>query len=63
MSFTFSPLRFKGSTFFKEQILENNIFKIDSLVIEEEHKIIINDKTNIYLEKLLLPILKQARSL
>ena len=45
-------------SFFKEQIFENNIFKIDSLVIEDEHKIIINDKTNIYLEKLVLPILK-----
>ena len=44
--------------FFKEQIFENNIFKIESLVIEDEHKIIINDKANIYLEKLLLPILK-----
>jgi hypothetical protein len=27
------------------------------LEIEDEHKIIINDKANIYLEKLLLPIL------
>ena len=44
-------------SFFKEQIFENNIFKIDSLEIEDEHKIIINDKANIYLEKLLLPIL------
>ena len=45
-------------SFFKEQVFENNIFKIESLSIEDEHKNIINEKTNIFLEKLLLPIIK-----
>ena len=46
-------------SFFKEQIFENDIFNTNSLSIEDEHKIIINDKANIYLEKLLLPIIKE----
>ena len=43
--------------FFQEQIFGNKIFKANSLTIEDEQKIIINDKAKIFLEKLILPII------
>ena len=43
---------------FNEQIFDNKIFKNNSLIIEEEQKIIINYHTTNLLEKLILPIVK-----
>ena len=48
--------------FFKEQIFDNNIFKNNSLIIEDEEKIIINDKTNILLNNIILPITKSENN-
>ena len=43
--------------FFNEQIFQNKIFRNHSLSDEEEEKIILNDRTNILLENLIIPLL------
>ena len=47
--------------FFQEEILENKIFKNDNLVEDEEQKVIINDRTTILLEKIIIPIIVQKK--
>ena len=48
--------------FFKEQIFDNKIFRNHNLSDEEEEKVIINDRTNILLEKLIMPILAKENN-
>ena len=44
-------------TFFQEQIFNNKIFRTNSLIEDDENKIILNDRANILLENLIIPLL------
>ena len=44
--------------FFQEQIFGNKVFRTNSLLVGDEQKIIINDKTTILLENLILPVVQ-----
>ena len=45
--------------FFRDEIFENKIFRNNNIVTDEEQKVIINDKANIFLENLIVPIIKK----
>ena len=44
-------------TYFKEEIFDNKIYKENCLSIDDEQKIILNDRANILLKKVIMPLL------
>ena len=48
--------KMKIISFFKEQIFEDKIIKNETVIISEEQKLIFNNRANILLKKLILPI-------